>query len=152
MLTSDLWDRIKIGKEDECWEWQGSTSGCNYGQLMRNSKMTKPHREVWIEKNGPIPKGLIIMHSCDNPICCNPSHLSLGTHQDNSDDKFNKGRANFKSGEDHYKATLSDLEVFEIRSMKGTCTAKEIAELYGVARVTITNILNGRRRNSAYSK
>ena len=56
-----------------------------------NYKMRAP-RFAWIVTNGPLPKGRIILHRCDNPPCCNPDHLSLGTHSDNMRDMAAKGR------------------------------------------------------------
>ncbi|MGH7024521.1 MAG: HNH endonuclease signature motif containing protein [Caulobacteraceae bacterium] len=54
------------------------------------------HRLAWELANGPIPDGLLILHKCDNPVCCNPDHLFLGTAADNHADCAAKGRAAFQ--------------------------------------------------------
>ena len=67
--------------DKECWLYPGTGKSHNY-------------RAAWEAHNAqPIPEGMLVMHSCDNPSCFNPHHLSLGTHQENMTDKANKGRA-----------------------------------------------------------
>lgn len=84
---------------DECWEWSGSRTADGYGR--RNSRYT--HRLAWAwshwDGNGTwqdvlktIPKGMHVLHRCDNPPCCNPDHLFLGTQADNNHDSISKGR------------------------------------------------------------
>jgi len=79
------------GAPDACWEWQGTINNRGYGKLDR----LYAHRFAYQQANGPIPPGLEVMHSCDNPPCCNPSHLSVGTHTDNMKDMARKGRHPF---------------------------------------------------------
>lgn len=82
----------KVVKEvDGCWNWTASTYG-KYGQFNPGEGITSSHRFSWMHHNGEIPQGLFVLHKCDNPICVNPNHLFLGTHQDNMDDMMNKGR------------------------------------------------------------
>ncbi len=76
--------------------------------------MDYTHRIAWEEANGPIPEGLHVLHSCDNPPCCNVGHLFLGTAQDNADDKVAKGRQ--LQGERHPGAKLTWGQVEAIRS------------------------------------
>ncbi len=82
-----------------CWGWKGSTFGFGYGRLslaaIEYGGKMRPvgaHRFSWEHHNGPIPKGLFVLHTCDNPPCCNPRHLWLGTIQDNNLDCIKKGR------------------------------------------------------------
>ena len=80
------------------------------------------------------PDGIHALHSCDNPKCCNPSHLSLGTHTDNMIDKSKKKRVANGSG----TQKLSEEDVRNIRISSDT--HERLAQMYGVARTTITNI------------
>jgi hypothetical protein len=77
---------------DACWPWQGGRKVKGYGRLMRDYKDLQSHRVAWEETFGPIPDGLQVLHHCDNPPCCNPAHLFLGTPGDNVRDMVAKGR------------------------------------------------------------
>lgn len=68
-----------------CWEWQGFRHAVprHYGGTAHRGKSWRAHRLVFSLAKGPIPEGMIVMHSCDNPPCCNPDHLNLGTHLQN---------------------------------------------------------------------
>jgi hypothetical protein len=78
----------KIG----CWGWAGSKTRQGYGVLFSKGKMIYAHRLSWIIRFGPIPKGMLICHHCDNPECSNPEHLFLGTQSDNLLDMHKKWR------------------------------------------------------------
>jgi hypothetical protein len=79
---------VTIDPKTGCHVWTGSKYGRGYGNLQ-----IATHRLAWELANGPIPEGLSILHRCDNPACCNPDHLFLGTQADNMADKVRKGRA-----------------------------------------------------------
>ncbi len=86
-----FWDKVEI--INGCWLWMASRrSPKGYGQVVRYGKPQSAHRVSWELANGPIPKGLCVLHKCDNPPCVNPSHLFLGTPKDNADDSIRKGR------------------------------------------------------------
>ena len=74
-----------------CWEWQGTMHHSGYGCCKVKGKFTYTHIAAYEAFVGPT-NGLFILHGCDNPKCCYPPHLSLGTHQDNMDDMKAKGR------------------------------------------------------------
>lgn len=83
----------KVRKSKGCWIWTAAASGVgDYGYFWSGSAMVRAHRFSWELHNGPIPEGLKVLHACDVPLCVNPSHLFLGTMQDNSDDMVQKGR------------------------------------------------------------
>ena len=85
-LLSTIRARVRIRLESDCWEWLKCRDRDGYGSTGRGSA----HRLAWSLVNGPIPNGLCCLHSCDNPRCCNPAHLFLGTHADNVADKVRK--------------------------------------------------------------
>jgi hypothetical protein len=78
--------RVKIGEIDGCWEWQGAKIN-GYGNLQIGKSAMLAHRVVM-----NAPADLMVLHSCDNPGCVNPKHLSLGTAHDNAQDMKRKGR------------------------------------------------------------
>lgn len=78
--------------EAGCAEWQGALDGSGYAQVWCQGKVRKAHRLAFVFVKGPIPEGMCICHTCDNPKCINPAHLFIGTHQDNMSDKDAKGR------------------------------------------------------------
>ena len=92
-----FWAKVDRRGPDECWPWVGARSSKGYGVFYRGSEALRPRmifasRFSWIVHSGPIPDGLFVLHSCDNPPCCNPSHLFLGTRGDNNRDAIAKGR------------------------------------------------------------
>lgn len=84
----------KVVKTEGCWKWTAKRDRNGYGRFSPNGQysQTVAHRFSWELHNGPIPEGMLVCHHCDNPECTNPSHLFLGTPQDNMDDKVRKGR------------------------------------------------------------
>lgn len=93
-LTERIWSRIDTtGGDDACWEWTaGRWTRFGYGRLKYHGVDYRAHRLVWAQLRGPIPHGLCVLHQCDNPPCCNPAHLFLGTKADNTADMMAKGR------------------------------------------------------------
>ena len=86
-----IMERVSI-QENGCWEWTMSRTWKGYGQGHVNRKTGKAHRISYEAFIGPIPKGMHVLHECDNPPCCNPDHLWLGTNSDNIRDAVAKGR------------------------------------------------------------
>ena len=138
-------ERLRIKSKrthNGCVEWQGSRyksrGKLSYGQMWYEGKNTKAHRVAWIENKGPIPKGLNVLHSCDNRICVNPDHLFLGTHTDNMRDMIKKGRKALFYGEDNGKSKLTEEQVLAIR--KDNRTNDAIARDYNIASPTVSTI------------
>jgi hypothetical protein len=92
-LLDRLLNKIKIDNNTNCWLWQGGKNNIGYGMIRDDKKMRTAHRVSYEEHNQTkIPYNLVVMHSCDNPCCVNPKHLSVGTRSDNSKDMMSKGR------------------------------------------------------------
>lgn len=88
-------DRVIPEPNTGCLLWEGAVARYGYGHVKvggRKGRNVLVHRMVWEEANGPIPDGLHVLHRCDVPACCNVDHLFLGTHADNMQDMWNKGR------------------------------------------------------------
>jgi hypothetical protein len=89
-LNIRFWN--KVNKTKKCWEWLATKNNKGYGRIQVNGKSRLAHRISYGLKNGEIPRGLEVLHKCDNPLCVNPKHLFLGTHKDNLQDMAKKGR------------------------------------------------------------
>ncbi len=118
-----------------CWLWLG-TLCCGYGLIMVDGTRWRAHRYSWTLHNGPIPDGLFVCHRCDIRECVNPSHLFLGTCDDNLKDMVRKGRSCV--GEKHGRAKLTVADVVSIRA--DGRYQKIIASEYGVHESTVGKI------------
>lgn len=89
-----FWSKVnRTNNPDDCWIWTASLTKKGYGNFnLRRLKIQLAHRAAYLIANGELPNNLLVCHTCDNPPCCNPNHLFLGTIQDNSDDCSRKGR------------------------------------------------------------
>lgn len=93
-----FWQRIdRGGGPDACWPWTGARCPSGYGRVKILGRCRSPHRFAleWHIQD-LVPTGLVVMHSCDNRLCCNPAHLSIGTYKDNAQDAARKGRLSVK--------------------------------------------------------
>jgi hypothetical protein len=152
MRTRDrrpLLDRFfgNVVKADGCWEWSGTRHPFGYGRITMDGKTTFAHRASWVIHRGPVPEGLFVRHKCDNPPCCNPDHLELGTAKQNMEDKCARGRA--ARGVNVGMGKLLDEDVLAIRRvyLEGVGRS-ELARRYGVNRSVITRVIN--RKSHAY--
>lgn len=145
-LAVRFWAKVKRGKPDECWNWTGCKSPMGYGCFNVNNRMRIASRIAWELTNGEIRNGLCVLHDCDNPPCCNPKHLFLGTRTDNANDKVRKGRARGPAGVKSASAKLTDAQVIEIREtfIPFKTNRAEFAKKFGISIVTLSGVLNGR--------
>lgn len=136
---------VKVNKTDTCWLWTAAKFDNGYGAFKETpTKQVRAHRWSYEHFVGPIPDGLILMHTCDVPACVNPDHLQPGTQAENQQDMVRKGRlglrpqtskANIRKG----RAKLSPALAAEIRERyaQGGCTYRSLGREYGVHNVTI---------------
>ncbi len=145
-LIERLRKRLRI-MPSGCWEFQGGRITGGYGTIRKARAdgswgMIAAHRAMWEIQFGPIPDGLMVLHKCDNPPCCNPAHLFLGTQFENISDMFEKGRGYDRAGEGNPRAKLTWEKVRAIR--KDDRAQGAIAAEHGVSRSLISSIKSGR--------
>ena len=113
------YNKFVVRNPEGCWGWKGcKPANPGYGQFRTCMRLERAHRASWMIHYGEIPKGMFVLHKCDNTECSNPEHLFLGNHQDNFRDMLSKGRHKFfgASGERNHKAVLTPEKVKYIRS------------------------------------
>lgn len=156
-LRCAVWSHIEIKSPDECWPWTGGLVG-GYGAGTFAGKRYRASRAILAEKMRAevaaktdamvgevrLLEGTQALHRCDNPPCCNPSHIFAGTAKDNMADKIAKGRWKGESpklrGSDHGRAVLSEDAVRDIWNNKPRC--KAMADKYGIHKTTAYKIMH----------
>lgn len=145
---------------DECWPWKASTLAGGYGQWKRGRRTLKAHRVAYFLHYHADPGPALVMHSCDNPPCCNPRHLLLGTWKDNLADCAAKGRTNRFFGDAHWShrkpglvsrgekvggSKLTEEVVVELRRLyaAGGFTQQKLADKFGLSREGVGCALRG---------
>lgn len=146
-----FWTKVRVGGSDGCWPWMGHIDRNGYGSFWLPSALAKAfqlstqgsaHRAAWRFTNGPFDPVLDVCHRCDNPVCCNPGHLFLGTHIDNMSDMKSKGRATKPRGSLHHKATITEDDVRTIRALYTVGTRQtDIAVRFGVSATVVSGVV-----------
>jgi hypothetical protein len=138
----------KVEQPHECWEWQGTKGEGGYGQIMYNYQNKRAHRVAYELIFGPIPAGLILMHTCDNPRCVNPFHLKASTPGDNVRDCVCKGRhrTNPRRGGASPMSRMGDAGFERVLSLysTGLFNFKDLAPVLNVSRPSIESCLKGK--------
>jgi hypothetical protein len=127
----------KVGRSPSgCWDWTAARDRCGYGRLKVDGGIKSAHRLSWVLANGPIPDGLHVCHTCDNPGCVNPVHLFVTDHRGNMADMAAKGRS--PRGVASRSAKLTRRDILAIRA--DDRLQRIIAEKYGVQPQTISSV------------
>lgn len=132
---------VSVAADDECWVWRGTVGRDGYGRISHQSKPLLTHRVAYEMHYKKSPAGMLVCHKCDNPPCCNPHHLFLGTAQDNRQDCVSKGR--------HARGTCSKLTEDDVTAIYTADTAawgaaSLLSKKYNVSQVTICQIRTSR--------
>jgi hypothetical protein len=129
---------IKVKRGEGCWEWTGAKLRTGYGRItVSTGKVCSAHHLSYEFSCGPVPKGMCVLHICDNPACVRPDHLFLGTHNDNMKDMTAKERSGGRilKREDAYAILWHEVSG-EPR--------QTLADEYGVTYQTVRNIAQRR--------
>ena len=138
----DVWKYINKGSLNDCWEWIKSLNTGGYGKIKINGKTYRSHRIVYELTFGKIPDGLLVCHKCDNPPCCRPSHLFLGSHSDNRKDAQNKNRVAY--GERCLLSKLTKKDVQKMRKVSSGKSLRELATMFGTCRSNVHAIIHNK--------
>lgn len=148
-LAERIWRYIDKRSPNECWPWVGKSRVTGYGSIGgggRGAPRMLAHRAIWELTYGPIPDGrghhgTVVMHTCDNRLCCNPGHLALGSQGENVRDMDAKGRRKTvtRRGIEHERARLTDADVQFIRKSGLSC--RELSRKFGMSYQNVWYIL-----------
>ena len=144
-LPSKLWPRLSPTASG-CWEFRGARCPTGYGRVRvdNSGRTTLAHRLAWELTHGEIPEGVVVRHRCDNPPCCNPDHLDLGSIQDNSDDCVARGRVARADRLPQTKLTTG--HVLEMRKLRNEGqTYDALGRRFGVSASQARRIVRGER-------
>lgn len=135
-----FWAKVDKRGPDECWPWLAACVKDGYGGLKVYGKTVQAHRFSWELAHGcKIPEGKLVQHSCDNPPCCNPKHLFLGTDKTNAMDMVRKDR--------HGMIKLTSATVIKIRTLyREGKKVSQLSVMFDTPRQTIGGIVTGNRR------
>lgn len=137
LKIAQFWSKVDVQDDlSVCWPWTRGTTKSGYGAFKVDGKSMGAHRVAVRLFGRDVPSGVIVRHKCDNPLCCNPYHLDLGSHNDNVRDRVERSRSAI--GAENGRARLTVSQVQAIRQDNRTHT--DIAKDYGVDRSTVSHI------------
>ena len=140
----NFWSKVDRRGPDECWPWKKACDKDGYGKFnigfrSRRQYQIRAHRFSWLIHFGDIPTGLCVLHHCDNPPCCNPAHLWLGTKADNSHDCVRKGR--HYSGR-HLSRISPDQRKEMIHRRRSGETLASLSKAFGISASRVHGLTN----------
>lgn len=116
-LVERLNARVTKGEPDQCWPWTGAMRN-GYGCIKHDGRVHSTHKVSFVIAKGEVPEGLIVTHSCDNKVCCNPAHLVAATPGANVREMHERIDVNYAHGSKAYNAVLNDDLVRQIHALK----------------------------------
>ncbi len=147
----EAWLAARTKRAKECIEWTGAVDKDGYGVMEyrapgERTRNMRVHRfAFWLSTGAPAPDGVLVLHACDNPRCCNPRHLFTGTQADNIADRGAKGRGHRPKGSLHPQTSLTENDVRSIRRrFAGGERNMHLADEFNVSRPTISDIVKRR--------
>lgn len=147
-LVARFWAKVDRRGPDECWPWTGYVRPSGHGQTTHQCFTVLSSRKAWILTHGPIRDGKCVNHTCDNPLCCNPGHMYLGSRADNMIDRWSGASPGerFPRGRPHV-ITSGGLE--KLRQMQRSgATRRECAAAFGVHVATIGRYMETLRKQT----
>ena len=154
LTIADFWNWVdRSAGQDGCWPWTGPRFPHGYGQFGSTGQGhdTHAHRVAYTAAYGKIPPGVVCRHTCDNPPCCNPRHLALGTQQDNVNDCIARGRyrydKNYACGSRMPQSRLTEDSVLLIRSLPPPPfgpTLEDLGRRFGVTGEAVAKARQGK--------
>lgn len=133
-----LRDVVFNSAQDECLTWPYNRHDHGYGMIWLDGKPARVCRVVCAHFHGDPPEGAHAAHSCGNPICCNPRHIRWASASENQMDRVQHGT--HQRGERHPNCSLSEDDVRRIRVLSRTMLHRDIAEMFGIHRMTVGKI------------
>lgn len=129
-----------------CWEWTAGRHGVGYGCVpQRFGGGRYAHRAMYEAVCEAIPKGMYVLHSCDNRLCINPEHLSLGTHRDNIADMHAKNRQSGGSlpNEKNPSCKFTDDQIRTMRAARGSMGLRAMVRYFGISETHLLRVIRG---------
>lgn len=131
-LAARFWSYVDRSNADGCWPWtRARRNDQGHGGVWDGKRWTHAHRVAYTLTNGPIPPGMSVCHRCDNPPCCRPDHLFLGSQAENSADMVSKHRG---------RRVSADVEAQAIALLRGGASQRAAGEALGIGKTTIARI------------
>lgn len=140
-----FWSKVNRLGDEDCWEWTAVRNADGYGRFQLYRKIVSSHRASYLMFCGPIPSGMVVMHTCDNPPCVNPAHLVLGTQLENVRDCAAKNRRANLKGEAHGMAFLTEKIVNAIRdAVASGFSQAEMGRAFGIRKGLVCDLVSRR--------
>lgn len=149
-VAERFWSKVNKGEENVCWEWTAALNN-RYGWFSFNKKARSAHRvAAFLAGLTPSVDGeLHVLHRCDNPKCCNPKHLFVGTNADNVADRVIKGRSGktYLWGEKNGASKLTNEQIKQVRSLclQDKISQTQVAKMFNIQQPHVSRIVNNVR-------